>query len=82
MEQVARRLNRNKKRACPLAEKNNQVGVLMLNQNGNVRGCKKPNSNTLVETANSALAIGNTDAVTETKYRTETQENKQGAEKC
>ncbi|QTL40936.1 hypothetical protein HGO23_06235 [Xenorhabdus budapestensis] len=54
----------------------------MLSQNGNVRGSKKPNSETLTGIANSVLAVGNTDAVTDTKYRTVTQKNKQGAEEC
>ncbi|MCG3471454.1 hypothetical protein L7750_13905 [Xenorhabdus bovienii] len=82
MGQVARRLNRNKKKACPLAVEIIQVRVSMLTKKGNVRGCKKPNSDTLVEIANSALAIGSTDAVTETKYRTVTIKNKQGAKRC
>ncbi|MDC9596487.1 hypothetical protein [Xenorhabdus anantnagensis] len=80
--QVARRPNGNKKRACPLAVDITQVRVSMLTKNGSVRGCKKPNSDTLVGKTDSALAIGNTDAVTETKYRTVTQENKQGAKEC
>ncbi|WP_416778165.1 hypothetical protein ACNFJN_08235 [Xenorhabdus budapestensis] len=58
------------------------MGVSMLSQNGNVRGSKKPNSETLAEIANSVLAVGNTDAVTDIKYRTVTQKNKQGAEEC
>ncbi|MDE9588697.1 hypothetical protein [Xenorhabdus bovienii] len=113
MGQVARRLNENKKRACPLAVEIIQVRVPMLNKNKrllsklesalveaekvlvetiarmteecrkpNRRECKKPNSDTLVGIANSALAIGNTDVVTETKYRTVTIKNKQGVTSC
>ncbi|MDE1488725.1 hypothetical protein [Xenorhabdus bovienii] len=48
----------------------------------NRRWCKKPNGRTLASEAHSALATGNTDAVTETKYRTVTIKNKQGAKKC
>ncbi|QTL40991.1 hypothetical protein HGO23_06535 [Xenorhabdus budapestensis] len=54
----------------------------MLSQNGNVRGSKKPNSETLKGIANSVLAVGNTDAVTDIKYRTVTQKNKQGVKPC
>ncbi|AOM39934.1 hypothetical protein [Xenorhabdus hominickii] len=82
MGQVARRPNGNKKKACPLAVEIIQVRVSMLTEKGNVRGCKKPNSETLVGKTDSVLAIGNTDAVTETKYRTVTIKNKQGAKGC
>ncbi|WP_038206776.1 hypothetical protein, partial [Xenorhabdus bovienii] len=83
MGQVARRLNGNKKKACPLAVEIIQVRVSMLTKKGNVRGCKKPNSDTLVEIANSALATGITGTrLPETKYLTVTIKNKQGAKRC
>ncbi len=83
MGQVARRLNGNKKKACPLAVEIIQVRVSMLTKKGNVRGCKKPNSDTLVGIANSALATGITGTrLPETKYRTVTIKNKQGAKRC
>ncbi|MDE9536918.1 hypothetical protein [Xenorhabdus bovienii] len=83
MGQVARRLNRNKKKACPLAVEIIQVRVSMLTEKGSVRGCKKPNRETLVGKTDSALAIGITGTrLPETKYRTVTIKNKQGAKKC
>ncbi len=81
--QVARRPNGNKKKACTLAVEIIQVRVSMLTKKGNVRGCKKPNSDTLVGIANSALATGITGTrLPETKYRTVTIKNKQGAKRC
>ncbi|AOM40001.1 hypothetical protein A9255_05075 [Xenorhabdus hominickii] len=82
MGQVARWLNGKKKRACPLAVEIIQVRVSMLTKNGNVRGCKKPNSDTLVGVANSALATGTNRGLPVKNYRTVTQENKQGAKGC
>ncbi|MDE9484094.1 hypothetical protein [Xenorhabdus bovienii] len=83
MGQVARRLNENKKRACPLAVEIIQVRVSMLTEKGNVRGCKKPSGNTWEGKSVSALATGITGArLPETKYRTVTIENKQGVKRC
>ncbi|MDC9622115.1 hypothetical protein PSI22_10805 [Xenorhabdus sp. XENO-7] len=81
MGQVARRLNGEKKKACPLAVEIIQVRVSMLTKKGNVRGCKKPNGRTLASEANSALA-GNGDKLPETNYCTVTTKNKQGVTEC
>ncbi|MDC9591635.1 hypothetical protein PSI23_20715 [Xenorhabdus sp. XENO-10] len=55
----------------------------MLTKNGNVRGCKKPNSETLEGIADSALAAGIVGMrLPAAKYLTEIQENKQGATEC
>ncbi|WP_155272061.1 YtfJ family protein [Xenorhabdus bovienii] len=55
----------------------------MLTKKGSVRGCKKPNGRTLASEANSALATGITGTrLPETKYRTVTIKNKQGAKRC
>ncbi len=53
----------------------------MLTKNGNVRGCKKPNGNTLESTPVSVLA-GNGDKLPETNYCTVTIKNKQGVMEC
>ncbi|CDH34037.1 hypothetical protein [Xenorhabdus bovienii] len=114
MGQVARRLNRNKKKACPLAVEIIQVRVSMLTENKrplsklvstlveaekvlveaiarmteeyrklNRRWCKKPNGNTWEGKPVSALAVGITGTrLPETKYRTVTIKNKQGATEC
>ncbi|MDC9597336.1 hypothetical protein [Xenorhabdus anantnagensis] len=79
---MARRPNGNKKKACPLAVEITQVRVSMLTKNGSVRGCKKPNSDTLVGKTDSALATGTNEELPARKYRTVTQENKQGAKEC
>ncbi|OTA13990.1 hypothetical protein Xvie_04087 [Xenorhabdus vietnamensis] len=57
----------------------------MLNQNGSVGGCKKPNSQPLVSTTVQALAIGirvSGARLPAAKYLTEIQENKQGVKGC
>ncbi len=114
MGQVARRLNGEKKKACPLAVEIIQVRVPMLNKNKrplsklvstlveaekvlvetiarmteecrklNRRGCKKPSGDTLESKPVSALATGITGTrLPETKYRTVTIKNKQGAKRC
>ncbi|MDE1496889.1 hypothetical protein KKI90_21475 [Xenorhabdus bovienii] len=81
MRQVARRLNENKKKACPLAVEIIQVRVSMLTKKGNVRGCKKPNSETLASRTDSDLAVGNGELPVQ-KYCTVTIKNKQGVKKC
>ncbi|MDE9504304.1 hypothetical protein [Xenorhabdus bovienii] len=81
MGQVARRLNRNKKKACPLAVEIIQVRVSMLTEKGNVRGCKKPNSETLASRTDSDLAVGNGELPVQ-KYCTVTIKNKQGVTSC
>ncbi|WP_275387789.1 hypothetical protein [Xenorhabdus bovienii] len=81
MRQVARRLNENKKRACPLAVEIIQVRVSMLTEKGNVRGCKKPNRETLASRTDSDLAVGNGELPVQ-KYCTVTIKNKQGATEC
>ncbi|MEI8663394.1 hypothetical protein [Xenorhabdus bovienii] len=81
MGQMARRLNRNKKKACPLAVEIIQVRVSMLTEKGNVRGCKKPNSETLASRTDSDLAVGNGELPVQ-KYCTVTIKNKQGVTSC
>lgn len=58
------------------------MGVSMFSENGNVRGRKKLNSQTLQGATAQALAIGNTDAVTCANYHTAAQKNKQGVTSC
>ncbi|MDE9589969.1 hypothetical protein [Xenorhabdus bovienii] len=83
MGQVARRPNGNKKKACPLAVEIIQVRVSMLTEKGSVRGCKKPSGKTWEGKPVSALAVGITGTrLPETKYRTVTIKNKQGATEC
>ncbi|OKO99355.1 hypothetical protein Xedl_03722 [Xenorhabdus eapokensis] len=56
----------------------------MFSQNKNLRGCKKPNSQTLQGATAQALAVGNihTGRITCANYHTAAQKNKQGVTSC
>ncbi|MBD2782308.1 hypothetical protein [Xenorhabdus szentirmaii] len=54
----------------------------MLNQNGKMEGCKKPNGDTLASNSVQTLAVGTNEKLPESKYRTETAENKPGITSC